>query len=164
MHLLVSLGINYFQLYGRQQGYWRALVLKSVTGYICDGAAPNRRFFLINGLEEEKRGRQYWTVNSYAPKRKIFFISDVPHLLKTTRNNLENSHGNSNTRNLHVSGWQCYYNVPFYCYSWAQYLINFHLKFKGNGITILKLTYSFQMVFIFKCGIYSSFDDVESIN
>ena len=44
--------------------------------WVCDGATPNRRFFLINGMEEEKRGRQYWTVNRYAPERKIFFISD----------------------------------------------------------------------------------------
>ena len=47
-----------------------------VRNQVCDGAAPNRRFFLINGMEEEKRGRQYWTVNRYAPERKIFFISD----------------------------------------------------------------------------------------
>ena len=84
-----------------------------VRNWVCDVAAPNRRFFLINGLEEEKRGRQYWTVNRYASKGKIFFISDVPHLLKTTRNNLENSHGNINTINLHVSGLQCYYNASF---------------------------------------------------
>ena len=54
MNLLVLLEISYFQLFGRQLGYWRALVLKSVTGY-----APNRSFFLINGLEQEKRGTQY---------------------------------------------------------------------------------------------------------
>ena len=34
MHLLVSLGINYFQFCGRQLRYWRALVLKSETGYV----------------------------------------------------------------------------------------------------------------------------------
>ena len=79
-----------------------------VRNWVCDGAAPNSRFFLINGLEEEKRGRQYWTVNRYAPERKLFFILDVPHLLKTTRNNLENSHGNSNTCMLHVSYIEIY--------------------------------------------------------
>ena len=47
-----------------------------VRKWVCDGAASNRRFFLINDMEEEKRGRQYWTVNRYAPERKIFFISD----------------------------------------------------------------------------------------
>ena len=95
-----------------------ATVLESigfkVRNWVCVGAAPKRRLFLINGLEEEKRGRQYRTVNRYAPERKIFFISAVPHLLKTTRNRLENSHGNNNTTNLHVSSLQCYYNVSVY--------------------------------------------------
>ena len=84
-----------------------------VRNWVCDGTATNKSFFLINGLEEDEKGRQYWTVNRYAPERKIFFISDLPHLLKTTRNNLENSHGNNNTRNLHVRGLQCYYNASF---------------------------------------------------
>ena len=44
-----------------------------------------------------------WTWNPFDKSRKIFFISDVPHLLKTTRNNLENSLFNRNSRNLHVS-------------------------------------------------------------
>ena len=97
---------------------WEATrVLESIgfkiRNWVCDGAAPNKKFVLINGLEEEKRGRQYWTVKRYALERKIFFISDISHLLKTTRNNLENLHGNNNTRNLHVSGLQCYYNVSF---------------------------------------------------
>ena len=123
----VSAGFTGDQLF---PAAWEAARLLESTGFkvrnwVCDGAAPNRRFFLINGLEEEKRGRQYWTVNRYAPEKKIFFISDVPDLLNTTRNNLENSHGN-----------------------------NFHLKFKGSVITILKLTSLFQTVFIFKCGIY----------
>ena len=45
----------------------------------------------------------FWVWNPFDEKRKIFFMSDYPHLLKTTRNNLENSHGNLNSRNLHVS-------------------------------------------------------------
>ena len=49
--------------------------------WVCDGAAPNRRFFLINGMEEEKRGRQYWTVNRYAPERKIFLNDWVTWLV-----------------------------------------------------------------------------------
>ena len=35
------------------------------------------------------------------------------HPKETTRNNLENSHGNNNTRNLHISDLQCYYNASF---------------------------------------------------
>ena len=37
------------------------------------------------------------------PFTKIYFICDVPHLMKTTRNNIENSPANLNTRNLMVS-------------------------------------------------------------
>ena len=43
-----------------------------VRNWVCDGAAPNRRIFLINGLEEEKRGRQYWTVNRKKKRKKDF--------------------------------------------------------------------------------------------
>ena len=68
-----------------------------VCAWVCNGASPNRKFFKINGVEEN-----YWTWNIFDMPRKIYFISDVPHLLKTTRNNLENSHGNHNSRNLHV--------------------------------------------------------------
>ena len=73
-----------------------------VRAWVCDGAAPNRKFFKINAINNyDNIG--YYTINKYDPTRKIYFISDVPHLLKTTRNNIENSHGNKNTRNLHVS-------------------------------------------------------------
>ena len=73
-----------------------------VRSWVCDGASPNRSFFKLNDVLNEV-GIAYSTVNRFAPDRKIYFISDVPHLLKTTRNNLENSHGHMNTRNLHVS-------------------------------------------------------------
>ena len=44
-----------------------------VHKWVCDGAAPKRKFFFINGVEEEKRGRQDWAGNAYALERKIFF-------------------------------------------------------------------------------------------
>ena len=65
-----------------------------------DGATPNRKFFDMLTVEEE--GNIYWTTNPHDESRKIYFMSDVPHLLKTTRNCLENSHWNKNTRNMHV--------------------------------------------------------------
>ena len=72
-----------------------------VRVWVCDGASPNRKLFSINVVED---GADNWTWNIFAEdNRKIFFMSDVPHLMKTTRNNLENSHGNLNSRNLHVS-------------------------------------------------------------
>ena len=82
---------------------WEATyVLESIGFYVrawvCDGASPNRKFFKINALKED-----YWTWNLFDPTRKIFLFSDTPHLLKTTRNNLENSLANKNSRNLHVS-------------------------------------------------------------
>ena len=49
----------------------------------CDGASPNRRFF-----EMHKSEVQGDVENSYAldEVRYTYFISYVPHLLKTTRN------------------------------------------------------------------------------
>ena len=39
----------------------------------------------------------YWTWNRF---NEIFFTSDPPNVIKTLRNNLENPHGNHNTRQL----------------------------------------------------------------
>lgn len=47
----------------------------------------------------------YWCWNRFSESdnpRKIYFQCDVPHLLKIARNNLENSNGHNNTRNLMV--------------------------------------------------------------
>ena len=51
---------------------------------MCDGAKPNRKF--LQGLGCKSEGVIYKTVNRYCRERNIFFISDVPHLMKTTRN------------------------------------------------------------------------------
>ena len=73
-----------------------------VRAWVCDGASPTRKFFKSNHLELEA-GIVYLAINRFELSRKIYFMSDVPHLLKTTRNDLENSHGNLKTRNLFVS-------------------------------------------------------------
>ena len=72
-----------------------------VRAYVCDGASPNRKFFklMAAGAEDDF----YWTWNPVEKRKKIYFFSDTPHLLKTTRNCLENSFWNKNTRNMHVS-------------------------------------------------------------
>lgn len=44
----------------------------------------------------------YKTVNVYAPDRHIFFVSDVPHLMKTFRNNIFKSRENGGKRLLKV--------------------------------------------------------------
>ena len=55
--------------------------------FVCDGAKPNRKFLKSLGKESEmKHGVVYKTVNRFCQERNIYFMSDVPHLIKTTRN------------------------------------------------------------------------------
>lgn len=67
-----------------------------VRAFIADGATPNRKCFDIMVSTDF-----YKTINPFDHTRYIYFFSDVPHLLKTTRNCLENSGWNSKTRNMH---------------------------------------------------------------
>ncbi|XP_046553262.1 uncharacterized protein LOC124262759 [Haliotis rubra] len=69
----------------------------------CDGATPNRKFFKLH--RDENLQNTFWTLNPYSfPTRKLYFISDVPHLLKTTRNCFSNSGAHNLARNLWKSG------------------------------------------------------------
>ena len=103
-----SVGFNSDQLF---PCVWEAVRVMEMIGlkvraFVCDGASPNRRFFrihlLVYGENKSIDGVVYWAWNRYDKSRKIFFFSDVPHLIKTLRNNIENSHGHNNTRNLMV--------------------------------------------------------------
>ena len=50
----------------------------------CDGASDNRRMFSLHDL---KNKMVYKTRNVYSKNDDtVFFISDPPHLIKTTRN------------------------------------------------------------------------------
>ena len=63
------------------------ILITQVICFVCDGAKPNRKFLKGLGCEEEmKEGVFYKTRNRYRRDRYIYFISDVPHLIKTTRN------------------------------------------------------------------------------
>ena len=104
-----SCGFDSHQLY---PSIWEAVSIVELCGlkgrsFVCDGASPNRRFFRIHRMEDESNlcpdKVVYWTWNKFNLSRKIFFFSDPPHLMKTLRNNFENSHGNNNTRHLMVS-------------------------------------------------------------
>ncbi|XP_070193287.1 uncharacterized protein [Littorina saxatilis] len=69
----------------------------------CDGASANRRFFKLNKTADQEC--TYWCWNKYSfDKRKIFFVCDVPHLLKTTRNCFANSFYHKKTRMLWKNG------------------------------------------------------------
>lgn len=61
----------------------------------ADKASPNQRFVSMSGAN--------FTYNLFAPERKLFFISDPPHIMKTVRNNIANSGSGLRSRYLWVS-------------------------------------------------------------
>lgn len=75
------------------------LIGLKVLALVCDGASPNRKFFRMHGKPKDLT---YKVTNIYDNSRSIFFVSDVPHLLKTTRNSWANSYAHSNSRKLWV--------------------------------------------------------------
>ena len=84
--------------------YLLLIIIIQVIVFVCDGAKPNRRFLKGSGCEcVAKEGVVYKTVNRYCQTRSIYFMSDVPHLIKTTRNCWYSSHF-SGTRYMWVSG------------------------------------------------------------
>ena len=71
---------------------------------VCDGGTTNRGFIDLNPPSTQTdSGVVFDTMNLYAPERKLFFISDPPHLLKTARNCLYNS-GRKNSRKMKKNG------------------------------------------------------------
>ena len=60
-----------------------------------DGAFSNRKFFAVHNDQFT-----HFTENIYAPDRNIYFISDVPHLVKTVRNCFSNSFSHTKSRKL----------------------------------------------------------------
>ena len=96
-------GITSYQL---MPLFWEAVCLLElscnlwVIAATSDGASPNRRFYRMHkSLDNNADGDVcYRTINFYAPQRYIYFFSDAPHLVKTTRNCLYSSEHGSNTR------------------------------------------------------------------
>ncbi|CAB3995756.1 Hypothetical predicted protein [Paramuricea clavata] len=78
--------------------YW----FKGDRQYTCDGESSNRKFIKMHKpYKSAKEIEIHKTRNIYSPEeRDLFFISDVPHLIKTVRNNWENSGWNKKTREL----------------------------------------------------------------
>lgn len=72
-----------------------------VMAITADGASTNRKFFRMHA--KSTTGLCYKCPNLYASEeRSIYFFSDVPHLMKTTRNCWSHSSKNG-SRNLWVS-------------------------------------------------------------
>ena len=71
----------------------------NIIAFCCDGASPNRKFYKMHG----KPGQlTYKSPNPFHEGMDIYFICDVPHLLKTTRNCWSNSLANKYSRALWV--------------------------------------------------------------
>ncbi len=75
---------------------WKAIEHIEVIGLkvICvtaDGAASNRKFFRMHRKIGDKEV-VYKTPNVFAKEeRSVYFVSDPPHLIKTTRNCLSHT-------------------------------------------------------------------------
>lgn len=66
------------------------LIGLSVLCLVSDGARSNRKFYEILSGKSNSFYPNYKTVNTYDRRQPLYFIYDVPHLIKTTRNNFEN--------------------------------------------------------------------------
>ena len=74
-----------------------------VRALICDGATPNRKFFKLHGVPPNgDEDCIHWAPVKNDPRRRVYFICDPPHLIKTVRNNWEKSGWHTKTRNLEV--------------------------------------------------------------
>ena len=86
-------GLVAFQLFPI---FWRAINILEircklpVITVVCDGASPNRNFFRLHG-KATGTDPVHKVKNVFAPDRWIYFLSDVPHLIKTLRNCLWHS-------------------------------------------------------------------------
>ena len=101
-------GFTSYQLYWT---VWRNVGILEKSGFqvrafSCDGASPNRKFYRLHQTNREQQFSAepcHFTKNIYCPSRSIYFFSDPPHLMKTVRNNWENSNWNRKSRRLTVS-------------------------------------------------------------
>ncbi|XP_030833255.1 uncharacterized protein LOC105444767 isoform X2 [Strongylocentrotus purpuratus] len=84
-----------------------------VRGIVSDGAAPNRGLYkiLTEGISDN------FFFNSITDDR-IYLFGDVPHLIKTIRNNFENSGFNHKTKNLKFRGLDISWKHILDVYEW----------------------------------------------
>lgn len=80
--------------------HYMGLTVKCITS---DGASSNRKFYKLLGGESNDDKPQHKCKNIFSGSGYIYFNCDAPHLLKTTRNNFENSNWSRKSRNLMVS-------------------------------------------------------------
>ena len=85
--------------------FWKAVSILElecnlwVCAAVSDEASPNRLFYQLHSDLVEPDGEVVnYAPNLFAPSRKIYFFSDAPHFVKTTRNCLFNSGSGKRTR------------------------------------------------------------------
>ena len=84
--------------------FWKAVFVMElvcnlwVCAAVCDGAPPNRRFYQLHAGLDHGNDVINATTNVFVTSRKIYFFSDAPHLVKTTRNYIFNSGSGTRTR------------------------------------------------------------------
>ena len=120
--------------------FWEAVCILETScnlWVICttsDGASPNRRFYRLHKSMDGDVDTDvcYRTINLYAPHRFIYFVSDAPHLIKTTRNCLYHSGSGTCTRYM----WNDGQFILF------QHIAQLYYQDIDNGLKLLpKLTY-----------------------
>eukprot|EP00794_Sanderia_malayensis_P015485 gene15485-17063_t len=86
--------------------FWEAVAILELTcnlpviAAVSDGASSNRKFYRMHELSDGAGSSDvvHRSVNLYAPDRFIWFFSDAPHLMKTTRNCVYHSGDGKKTR------------------------------------------------------------------
>lgn len=120
--------------------FWEAVGILETTCNLwviaatSDGASPNRRFYRLHKQLDGGADTDvcYRTINLFAPHRFLYFFSDAPHLVKTTRNCLLHSGSGTCTRYMWNNG----------NYILWQHISQMFYQDMDNGLKLLpKLTY-----------------------
>ena len=61
-----------------------------VMAHTMDGSSKNRKYFRLMGLKEKQSPKHKMKNPFTTENRYIYFLSDPPHLMKTTRNCFQN--------------------------------------------------------------------------
>lgn len=59
-----------------------------VEGMVCDGAATNRKIWSEFGVSGQINNVKNYFIHPSDNKRKMYVLSDTPHLIKCVRNRL----------------------------------------------------------------------------
>ena len=84
---------NGIKSYKMMTTFWRVVSIleltcqRKVIAAVSDDASPNPKFYRIlkfmDPLVDNMKNVTYKAVNIFNPKRHIYFLSDVPHVIKT---------------------------------------------------------------------------------